>query len=388
MGKSLTRQGFFEKALQQYQHVLAIPDLSRYPRREAVTLSNMAYTYWHWGRYETAMLYAQKALPVFEKYSDRVGQAQSLTTLGLICFQTHQFTRAIRYYEEALPLYVSIGDRHGEASVYANLGNVYFDFGDYEWAEAYYNRAITIDRETGNRPGEAITLTTMSLLYNQMGEYEPAQNYCEQALPIFQTIRDRPNEVNTLSILSNILNNQGFYDQAHMRIQVAWERSLKLDTREYDVPILINWGNALIGLENYQEATRIYRQALVACEQLEMRPYRIYPLAGLAVIAYQAGKLTEAAQLAQQAFDHIEEHYPDAISDLFQVYLTCYQILTNVAKAHDDEEMNTLAQTVLSQAYQALTERISNIGDEDLRQDILDTVAPYHQIVTLHQQQS
>jgi tetratricopeptide (TPR) repeat protein len=376
---ALMRQGYYDDALALYERALAINRNGRDEHREAQTLANIATLHFYWGRLDALQAYAQEAIALFDKYSDRLGQARCLNLLGLAYYETDQFTRAIREYEQALATYTDIGDRRGQSAVYSNLGNVYADYGDYEWAEAYYERAIGIDQQIGDRGGEGINLITLSMIRNDLGEYEEAQASCEAGLQIMQEIGDRSNEIYALMTLANIYSNQAKFDQAISSCQQAWSVNEVLGLRDFELTILIEWGRALLLQGRSEEATEKYQQLLALCEDLDKEPFRIYAWAGLAQIAWDNGRSQEAHDLAIQAINDMADHNPEFIQELFRLYLTCYRILVETADA-------ATANDVINEAYSRLKERADKMGDEELREQFLTNVAVYQEIIRLYEQ--
>ncbi len=374
------RQGYYEEAIVLHNKALQINGNGRDERREAQTLANIATLYFYWGNLEELQAFAEQAIALFEKYADRLGQARCLNLLGLAYYESDQFTRAIRQYEQALVTYTDIGDRRGQSTVYSNLGNVYADYGDYEWAEAYYERAISIDQQTGDRGGEGTNLITLGMIRNDLGEYEPAQASCEAGLRIMQEIGDRSNEIFALMTLANILSNQGHFAQALSYCQEAWQVNEELGVQDFELTILIEWGRALLELEQWQAAAAKYEKLLAVCEATGEVAFRIYSWAGLAQIAWVNNQSNIARDLAQKTMMHITDHNPEFIHELFRVYLTCYYILVETA----DTET---AKSVISQAYNRLRSRANKMGDEDLREQLLAEVAVYREITDLYQKE-
>jgi predicted ATPase len=373
---ALVRQGYYEEAMALYEQALGLNRTAKDERREGQTLTNVATLHFYWGKFEELNTFAEEAIALNDKYVDRLGKARCLNLLGLACYETEQFTQAIRHYEQALVTYTDIGDRRGQAAVYSNLGNVYADYGDYEWAEAYYERAIGIDRQTGDRGGEAVNLITLGMLRNELGEYEAARASCEAALDILVEIGDRANEIYALMTLANILCNGEDYVPAVAYAAQAWGINQDLEQKDFDLTILIEWSRALLGLEQWPEAREVCQRLLVVCEQHDEQAYRIYGLAGLGEIAWRNGRSDEAAALAKEIVAGIVEHIPEFFQELFRVYLLCYRILADV----DEGE----ARRVLAEGYGRLMERANKIGDEFLRDQFLENVGVYRDIVQLH----
>jgi tetratricopeptide (TPR) repeat protein len=214
------------------------------------------------------------------------------------------------------------------------------------------------------------------MLRNELGEYEAARASCEAALDILVEIGDRANEIYALMTLANILCNGEDYVPAVAYAAQAWGINQDLEQKDFDLTILIEWSRALLGLEQWPEAREVCQRLLVVCEQHDEQAYRIYGLAGLGEIAWRNGRSDEAAALAKEIVSKVVEHIPEFFQELFRVYLLCYRILADV----DEGE----ARRVLVEGYGRLMERANKIGDEFLRDQFLENVGVYRDIVQLH----
>ena len=88
----------------------------------------------------------------------RLGEGNTLKSLGDAALMQNRYPDAIALHEQALPIYRGIGDRLGEANTLQSLGQVALVQDRYPDAIALYDQALPIYREIGHRRGEAIAL--------------------------------------------------------------------------------------------------------------------------------------------------------------------------------------------------------------------------------------
>ena len=102
---------------------------------------------------------------------------------------------------------------------------------------------------------------------------------------------------------------------------------------------------------------------------------------GLARVYMARGEIEQALIQVEEILAYMEENTPpkgsshplDGTEEPFRIYLTCYQVL----KANNDPR----ASTILTDAYNLLQTRATNISDEHLRQCFSNNVAANKEIV-------
>ena len=96
--------------------------------------------------------------------------------------------RALEYHKKALKMFVKIKDKIGEANARGNIGNVYKDLGKLEDALEYLEESLKIHRETKCRIGEASALASIGIILNKMEKREEALRFLNEASDIFENI--------------------------------------------------------------------------------------------------------------------------------------------------------------------------------------------------------
>ncbi|HRQ38686.1 MAG TPA: tetratricopeptide repeat protein, partial [Chloroflexota bacterium] len=104
---------------------------------------------------QLAVPYLKRAAEIFHEQEDKSAEANTLETLGDVCYWIDDYAQASRRLEAALPIYREIGARLGEANCIQRLGDVHVRLSELPQARARYEAALPIYREIGDRLGEA-----------------------------------------------------------------------------------------------------------------------------------------------------------------------------------------------------------------------------------------
>jgi tetratricopeptide (TPR) repeat protein len=171
------------------------------PIGQAHTLTDLGVTHWLLGRLGAADEHIEQALTLFRQADDPAGQARTLNNLGSIAQQAGRFRLAAERYAQALTLHRHNADRAGEALVLANLGYVEGRLGRYRPAVDLFAQALTLHRQTGNRASEAYALNGLGYVEMQLGRYGPARDHLHQALSLQRQVGNRGGEASVLDTL-------------------------------------------------------------------------------------------------------------------------------------------------------------------------------------------
>jgi DNA-binding SARP family transcriptional activator len=195
------------------------------------------------------------------KAGDGLGEAATLTSLGIAHFDLRQFEAAIGHLTEALPIVRAIGHRAGEAIALTVLGGAHCDLGQHAQALGCLGAALAIWRDTGSHWGEAITLQflgetelathhpgqaithlrralrlrrdigdqygaawalhDLAAAYHELGDLGTAVSHLRRVLTIRREIGDRWGEARTLRLLGETLSATGRGDEAQEALAAA-----------------------------------------------------------------------------------------------------------------------------------------------------------------------
>ncbi|MCB8944843.1 MAG: tetratricopeptide repeat protein [Ardenticatenaceae bacterium] len=337
-GNSLRQQGKYEDALDKLQRAVELAQHSQNQAVEADGLLQLGVTNFYMSQSETAVRYMEQARTIYQAKNDRRGESGCLMMLGNINTDQGNYLASQTNYNQALNLSRMIGHRMGESIILGNLGVNYAYLGGYEEARDCQQQALTISQEIGDLEGQSFAYVNLSLIYHMLDENEQVLATCEQALALQQTIHDRRNEAYTLTYK----------------------------------------GHALAALARLDEAAAAYEQARAIRQELGEDSLVIDDLAGLARVALAMGEGEAALDQVTAVLAWIEAHGVEGVEYPMQVYLTCYQVLHELAK--EEPAMLARAQAVLATAHKHLESQAEAIKDAEQRMQFLLHI-PYNRAI-------
>jgi tetratricopeptide (TPR) repeat protein/transcriptional regulator with XRE-family HTH domain len=184
---------------------------SRYAIVIPAAISGFLAARGHWD--QSAALH-HSALAAARQAGDRLGEADTLGTLGELQRGIGDYLAAAASLAQALALYREAGDQRGQAWTLDQLGFLRALTGDYPAAAASYQRALALARSAGNRRGEAWALGGLGLLQQLTGDYPAAAASLRQALALFGDLGDLHGQAQALNALGVVQQETGDYPAA------------------------------------------------------------------------------------------------------------------------------------------------------------------------------
>jgi CHAT domain-containing protein/tetratricopeptide (TPR) repeat protein len=100
-----------------------------------------------------------------------------------------KYQQALDYFNRALPIRESVHDRRGLAYTLSYMGDAYLGLGDREQARDCFQRALTLSQQASAPSIEATTLLGMARLEEGLGNLSESQVQIEKCLGIIEQLR-------------------------------------------------------------------------------------------------------------------------------------------------------------------------------------------------------
>jgi predicted ATPase/WD40 repeat protein/DNA-binding SARP family transcriptional activator len=317
--------------------------------------------------YSTARSYLEQGLQICQALGKLRGQVTCLSDLAHLAKVMGDYAAAQRDGEQALRLARTLGFPWGEGVSLQELGDIVRLQGDYTRAYALIEQALAIYLEVGEILGEASAVRDLAYLNLCMGNYGRAQTWFDRYFQVSQAIQLPPLEafwgVWPLAVLAH---NTGQVEQALAYAMQGWQMAQQLESRSYQAHALVILGRMRESLPHLDEAASAYQQALTLFTALGHRHKAAEPQAGLARIALAQGDRAQAQTHVEVILYVLKEHPQAGLDEPFEIYLTCYRVLT---ANHDPR-----AAPVLRTAHTLLQQYADHITDDDLRRSFFENV--------------
>ncbi len=292
---------------------------------------------WYWAaewlydqqKYEEAVGYGQKALPLFHDGND--GKADCLNLLGIICVRMGDIKHAAEYAKQCLEIDMKSGDDDRISSSMNTVAGIYMAGYQAKEAEQYILGALEHAQKVDNPARKAVILGMASEIYHSLADDKKALSYAEKAYEIDSKLKREP------------------------------QASIRLSQK----------GSALLGLHRYQEAEKIYRQIIPVFKQVG--DYHSYAISlnrlGMALFSQGQHKeaisyYNEAAELFSKMGDLYNEMH--AQRGLYESY---WKINPDSAKIALDR-FDFLKDSLYSNSSaEALSRYHAEFGNEQLKQE-------------------
>ncbi|MEO7850694.1 MAG: adenylate/guanylate cyclase domain-containing protein [Rubrivivax sp.] len=282
---------------------------------------------------------------------------------------------ALRHAEEGLEIARSQGDRQGQSSLNNIIGLIAMEQGDLLRAAQLFERSLLAERETGNHARQGLLLNNLGSVYPRMGDYARARAHLDDGLKLARSIGRRDTEAIVLVNLASVAHLQGDDASALAFANAAFDGAVAIAQPDVQAFARLVAGHAELALGRYAEAHAAYQHSRELLEPLNMRPQQVLdPLAGLARVLLEQGRLDEALDCVEAVLTHLSGGGSlDGTEEPLRIPLTCYAVLAAMNDAR--------AQSVLADAHAELQSLAARLGEAQARHGFLNLVPHHREIV-------
>jgi predicted ATPase len=174
--------GRIRELMRWYERALADPTALS-PGDRAKALAGLGYALVYLERLEPARAALIEALTLYRDAGDERGETLVLLRLGAAEFIAGAPESALAWAEEALPIYESLDDTLGIARTLHYIAEALRDLGDFERSAELFARSIEIRRADGVG-SSAATVHSLGDLYLDTGDMPTAERYYREALAL------------------------------------------------------------------------------------------------------------------------------------------------------------------------------------------------------------
>jgi DNA-binding SARP family transcriptional activator/Tfp pilus assembly protein PilF len=248
------------------------------------------------GHYAHAVTLHTHARNASRRIGDHAGEAQALTSLGLVHRRRGELGLAVEHLHHALTLSRRVGDRATEAVALTILGAVYWARGELGPAAEQLDHALTLSRQVGDQSTEAWALTMLGAVSFRQGELGPAAEQLNHALTLCRQVGDHADEARALAFLGSVSWSRGELGPAAEQLDHALTLCRQVGNRADEAWALayrgaVSWRRGELG-----PAAEQLHHALTLCRQVGDPAGEALTLAMLGGVFWRRGELGPAAE--------------------------------------------------------------------------------------------
>lgn len=221
------RQGRLDDARRAYERALTLArqedDASRW---QGTFLTNLSWIYLRLGQTELALDLANEALDLRRRNGDRRGQGITLTTRATALRRLGRLAEARDTFLDAWRLLLAEQDAPKRANALVGLGLTDLESGRLERAEHAFTSALALHETAGRQRSSAIVRLDLAEVHLAHGDGERARALASRALGTFDALADRQGQAGAYYALAHAERLLG-------RLEIAFHYSnLALDQME------------------------------------------------------------------------------------------------------------------------------------------------------------
>jgi tetratricopeptide (TPR) repeat protein len=289
LGNIFLQNGRVDEAMKQFQKALDIEP------RYALAHNNLGAALYQKGQVDEAVAHYQKALEIEPRY------AQAHNNLGIVLFQKGQVDEAMAHFQKALAI------QPNNAEIYNNFGNALLGKGEAAGAIRCFQKAVEI------APDFAGAQENLGLILFQKGQVDEAIVHYQKAVAL------QP-------VNAEFQYNLGYalFLKGETRGAIAhYQRSLELQPQNAIAGKNLAWILATCpeaSVRNGPKAVELAEQAA----RLSGGTNSIF-IGTLAAAYAEAGRFSEAVEMAQRARQLAADQNNAALVDVLQMQIGLYQ---------------------------------------------------------------
>jgi CHAT domain-containing protein/tetratricopeptide (TPR) repeat protein len=158
----------YDEALQYQEESLSAARLAHSVQREADALRQLGVLAWYRGQLDTALVkYYQPALDLYRLCDDKIGEATTLSNIGLVYQDRRRWEDELKYQLQAFEIRKRIGDLHGQADSYYFLSTSGYLSKGKTFAYAYRMKSLELSTRIGYAWGREVAARSLEDLWRE-----------------------------------------------------------------------------------------------------------------------------------------------------------------------------------------------------------------------------
>lgn len=218
------------KANKLIQEAFVLAEESKLEHEKAYAMRIMGAILRENGFYMNGAELLLEARSIFEKYNDKLGQANCYLSLAHIYDYIGDKDLAMGAGRKALKLFEEVGVKERLGVITNNLGRSYSDAGNLDSARYFIHRSLVVNSKTQNLPLLQSNYRNLGIILHKLGQNDSAKYYLNKVIALDNNLQKQSNSWATAEAnltLAKIYVESGKYADVPYNLQRARQLSAK-----------------------------------------------------------------------------------------------------------------------------------------------------------------
>ncbi len=272
------------------------------PYLQASVFKTLASFYVVQAKYDSAILYFEKALNSVEKINEKerfnrkniIIELSIYGNIGLAYYYQGKYDKSIENHFKCLKLSKKIDYGKGIAISYNNIGLAYNYINELSKSQYYYRKALKVAKEINDQEAMMLSLNNMGVVYLAIPDYDSAFYYIKKCIAYNEENNIDRELIYNYANLSRIYNYREKYDSALILAKSAVELAENLDIPDGTVLATMIMGEVYLSIKEYDKALHFLKKSLQLSKKTNTKHSIKDCYENLAVIYREMGNYEEA----------------------------------------------------------------------------------------------
>lgn len=307
LGITYSNIGIYDQSIESYKEAIKFkPDY-------ADAYHQLGITYYSFGKLDKAIKLQEVALGLYQKTSNRKGEADALYAIGNINNQQGKDIYALNNFQTALSIYRELEDLEGERDVLSDIGLVYLQLRGFSTGLEYFNKALEISEKLDDVDSVILILGNTALANfliaeSSSGNYEETIKYGKRAMEMAEK-EGRLNNPNAITAYTAV--GGAYWLSKDYNNALEYSKKILMLAQESKNNTMVAVASIIMGfsydeLGNYQEALNYHKEGDILSHDLDHPFYKWASSYGLGRVADKLGNIAEAKRQYFHAIDVLE----------------------------------------------------------------------------------
>ncbi|MCF8304104.1 MAG: sensor histidine kinase [Bacteroidales bacterium] len=221
----------FDSSLYYYNKAYELSEATNDSVNMAGTICNIGLTYWHIGRYQSALEYFYDALAWFElKHPKSRNMVSTYNNIGMIYNKLEDYENALLIYKKALEINKELKDTINETALLTNLGDTYQGMGNYEKAWEVFQKALRYKKLNNDNYGISLVSVELADLHLELDSLEKAKQCIQDCFKYCGRTGNQSIKVDAYQLMSEMYQKQGEIQRPLRYTMMAYELAKKIES--------------------------------------------------------------------------------------------------------------------------------------------------------------